>query len=172
MAAVTALLAAASLLAGIRPWKLLAGSRPLMVMLLFVLVFRSLSFSGGITVDLETLKDALIFSWGIILVFAAGALYFSVTTMTELRNSLARGELFLLRPFKIRQPRLSLCLSLMLMFLPRFFELWENTGLSYTARSGKKGLRRLLVTVPLVAEGMIIAAAETAEALEARGLFS
>jgi biotin transport system permease protein len=174
MAAVSVLLLAVSFSAGVKPRELFAGSRPIAIMLLFVLLFRSFSLGFPIihpVFDLGGFKEVLIFSWGIMLTFAAGALYFSVTTTHELKNSLSKAELFLLRPFKVTQPRFSLCLSLMLMFIPRFFELWENANLSYTARSGKKGIRRLMTTIPLVTEKMIIAAAETAEALEARGLF-
>ena len=72
------------------------------------------------------------------------------------------------------QPRnaafFSLGISLMLGFIPRFFELWETTNLACDARVCKRGPRRLLILVPLVTERMMEAAADTALALEARGL--
>ena len=55
-------------------------------------------------------------------------------------------------------------------FIPRFFEMWETANLACQARSCKRGLRRLLVLLPLVTEKMMEAAAETVLALEARGL--
>jgi biotin transport system permease protein len=89
--------------------------------------------------------------------FAAGALLFAVTTMRELRSSLGRG-------------RLSLGISLMLGFLPRFFEIWESANLACEARANRKGLRRLIIILPLVIERMMHIAGDTAQALEARGL--
>jgi biotin transport system permease protein len=77
--------------------------------------------------------------------------------MTEIKDSLPRG-------------RLSLGLSLMLGFMPRFFEIWENTELAYQARAGKKGPAQLITLIPLIIERMIECAAETALALEGRGL--
>jgi biotin transport system permease protein len=118
--------------------------------------------------------------------FAAGALLFGVTTMQELRDSLGRAEaaavnlaLPLRRFFRPGKPLpqkrraysgFSLGLSLMLGFLPRFFEIWENANLAFDARAGKKGLRRLVILIPLVIERMMESAGETAEALDSRGL--
>jgi biotin transport system permease protein len=67
--------------------------------------------------------------------------------------------------------RFSLGLSLMLGFLPRFFEIWEDSDVAYRARAGKKGITSLVLLIPLVTERMIEMAAETAAALESRGLF-
>jgi biotin transport system permease protein len=118
--------------------------------------------------------------------FASGALLFSVTTMTELRDSLEKLErlipgplVFLLRrsgrpaltraASKLERPKLSLAIPLMLGFLPRFFEIWEAAHTAYAARSGKKGIRAALMLVPLVTGRMIEIAAETALAMESRG---
>jgi biotin transport system permease protein len=58
----------------------------------------------------------------------------------------------------------------MLCFLPRFFELWENAETAVKARACCGRIRRIITILPLVTERMIETAAETAEALEARGL--
>jgi energy-coupling factor transporter transmembrane protein EcfT len=58
----------------------------------------------------------------------------------------------------------------MLGFLPRFFEIWEETNLACEARGAKRGIRRLLLVIPPVTERMIEKALDTAMALEARGL--
>ncbi|MDR2110671.1 MAG: energy-coupling factor transporter transmembrane protein EcfT [Spirochaetaceae bacterium] len=58
----------------------------------------------------------------------------------------------------------------MLGFLPRFFEIWETVNLAYQARGGKGGIPRILILLPLVTERMMEIAAETAGALESRGL--
>jgi biotin transport system permease protein len=108
--------------------------------------------------------------------FAAAALLFAVTTMRELRLSLGALEIRLKNLFSAgcAQPRniafFSLGISLMLGFIPRFFEMWETANLACDARVCGRGPRRLLLLVPLVPERMMEAAADTALALEARGL--
>ena len=57
----------------------------------------------------------------------------------------------------------------MLGFLPRFFEIWEDTDLAYKSRGGKQGLPKLVALIPLVIDRMMEKAAETAEALESKG---
>jgi biotin transport system permease protein len=100
-----------------------------------------------------------------ILSFTAASLLFSVTTMTEIKDSLPRGKgrLGWLNQF-------SLGFSLMLGFMPRFFEIWENTELAYRARGGKPGPTQLITVIPLTIERMIECAVETASALDGRGL--
>jgi biotin transport system permease protein len=141
-------------------------------MLAAVTVFRSVQMSLPLSLDINGLQGALIFDGGILISFAGGSLFFSVTTMTEIRRSLEKVELFILRPFgtKRRHGRLSLALALMLGFLPRFFEFWELSELACKARLCRSGLRRTILVLPLVTERMIEMAAETAIALESRGL--
>jgi biotin transport system permease protein len=123
--------------------------------------------------------------------FSAGSLLFSVTTMAELRDSIGKAEIAIrsvpLAVFRKSKKkwaialvhrmeldklsRFSLGLSLMLGFLPRFFEIWEDSDVAYRARAGKKGITSLVLLIPLVTERMIEMAAETAAALESRGLF-
>jgi biotin transport system permease protein len=163
LAAGTLLVIAGSLAAGLGPWKLLRGSRPLLVMVLMVGLCRSISPEGAgktaVFPNHEGAAASLLFGWSIILAFGAASLFFSVTTMTEIKDSLDRLHL----------KRLSLGISLMLGFLPRFFAVWENAELAYRARCGKKGLPQLLTLIPLVMERMIVSAGETAAALEGRG---
>jgi biotin transport system permease protein len=176
-----------SLLAGIRPWELLRGIRGLAVMFVPIVLFRSLRFAGSFSLDYAGAAAALLFCWRMILSFSAGALLFSVTTMTELRESAGKIETALLRPaafllkklpgqrprrlaVRLLRPRLSAGLALTLGFLPRFFEAWEAANLAWRARAGKRGIRAMFVLVPLVTERMIAMAADTAAAMEARGL--
>jgi biotin transport system permease protein len=186
LAAASGLVIAGALLARIRPWELLRGSRPLIVMLLLVLLCRSVKFDP-FGFNRTGCIEALLFIWVILLSFSAGALLFSVTTMTELKNSLGTLEkallyfpIRLLRSrrtprtqkllLRLERPRLCLGISLMLGFLPRFFEIWESAETAYRARGGRKGLHRIVTLIPLVIERMIERAAETAQALESRGL--
>jgi biotin transport system permease protein len=178
--------------AGIRPRELLAGSRPLIVMLALTALLRLIDFSALRSLEFSALfrtgelAGAGRLSAGILISFASGSLFFSVTTMTEIRRSLERAERFLRRPFRRRpgpgpssppdgseavpRERLSLALALMLAFLPRFFELWENAETAARARGCTGAFRRVTAILPLAAEGMIESAAETAAALEARGV--
>jgi biotin transport system permease protein len=159
----TLLVTAGALAAGMRPWELLRGVKPLLLMALLATLCRALAVEADgkkpVFLNLRGLAEGLIFGWGIVLAFCSASLLFSVTTMTEIKDSLD----------KLRLRRLSLGLSLMLGFLPRFFAVWENAELAYRARCGKRGLPQLFALVPLVMERMIAGAGETATALEARG---
>jgi biotin transport system permease protein len=200
LAAATALVLIGALIAGIRPGELLRGSKTVLILAALSTLIRTVRFgtpdpnpgcTGFDRINLPVL-DAGGFQGGLhqglcfIVSFAAGALLFSVTTMQELRdsldragNALAEGFQALRRPFSPEKgvppgrrhfSGFSLGLSLMLGFLPRFFERWEAVNLAFDARAGKRGLRRLIVLIPLVIERMMEMAGETAEALDSRGL--
>jgi biotin transport system permease protein len=202
LAAATAVVIAGALIAGIRPWELLRGSKTIVFLAVFVIMFRTLRPGGPTANPGAAGAGTVVFSildpegfWGglhqgmcFLVSFAAGALLFSVTTMRELRDSLGRLEdavvsRFLSIPLFFRagngknpspkrrvHNRFALGFSLMLGFLPRFFEIWETANLACDARAGKKGLGRFLTLVPLVIERMMEMAGETSEALESRGL--
>jgi energy-coupling factor transporter transmembrane protein EcfT len=180
-----ALIFAGAFSAGLGLRALFAGSRPLVIMMFLFAVFRALGTEAGqpliaigrIGIDLAGLQSGLYLAAGILVCYAAASLFFTVTTTTEIRRSLAKAELFVINIFRkqkvqqdTKQGRLSLSLALMLGFLPRFFEYWENARLAACARGCTGGLRQVTVILPLVTERMIEAAAETAEALESRGL--
>jgi biotin transport system permease protein len=196
LAAAAALLIAGALAARLRPWELLRGSKTVLLLAALFILIRSFRAEGP---DAAAGPGAILsflsaegFFGGLhqglcfIVSFAAGALLFSVTTMQELRNSLGRVETAAINRFlalgalfrggkaPLQKRRaysgFSLGLSLMLGFLPRFFELWETANLACEARSGKRGFRRLVILVPLTIERMMEQAGETAEALESRGL--
>ena len=164
LAAVILLILIASIAARIPPWELLKGARTLALLSLCIML---LNFHTPVTGIITALR--------IFVPFAAAALLFSVTTMRELRLSLAAFETGLRKMLSVGRPRprnfafFSLGISLMLGFIPRFFELWETANLACDARSCKRGLRRLFILVPLVTERMMEAAADTALAIEARG---
>jgi biotin transport system permease protein len=158
----------AAIVAGCRPWELLRGSRPVLILALVFLLIRIVEFEPGhapfFRVTGEGIPGGLTQGLSMIVSFSAGALLFAVTTTGELRDSLqgpARGG------FRFR---LGLALSLALGFLPRFFEIWEASGLAWRARGGKTGLARMAALIPQAVERMLETAFNTAEALEARGL--
>ena len=195
------LLIVACIVAGIPPGGLLRGSKMLMILALIIVFARTVGpgnpgiVTPGITVlgfhvpslripavSVEGFLEGVIAAMRILVVFAAAGFLFAVTTMRELRLSLAALENRVKNIFLARRKKrtgrnggtgiafFSLGISLMLGFIPRFFEMWETANLACQARSCKRGLRRLLVLLPLVTERMMEAAAETVLALEARGL--
>jgi biotin transport system permease protein len=171
------LLIVLSLAAKIKPWELLRGSRPLLLFVLFIFLFGALEWRGAVEwrpamapalplgINWEGLKEGIIFGLRIGISFSAGALFFSVTTLGEIKKSLSYLESFL----HLKKLHLSLAISLMLMFLPRFFEKWEEANLAWKSRAGGKGFKKLRVLIPLLIEKMMELAAETAGAMETRG---
>jgi biotin transport system permease protein len=185
LAASVLLVLTASAVARMPPFALLKGSKPIVILSLCVILLKTVSPEGeGITIpyiqsiyipfiSVKGFLEGLFRSAGLFVPFAAAALLFSVTTMRELRLSLAFVEKSVMRFFRPRRehvPFFSLGLSLMLGFIPRFFELWDDANLACDSRSCKRGPRRLFLLLPLVTERMIEASANTALALEARGI--
>lgn len=189
---------AAARAARLRLRELFRGCRSLLTLAFFILIFQTIDPGapgialGAITVfglalppftipfiSTEGFFAGFLSGLRIMVSFAAGSLLFAVTTMGELRRSLGRAEQAIAGLFvrekkagKHRYSRVSLGLSLMLGFIPRFFELWETVNLARDARAGKRGPGRLMAVIPLVTERLMETAAETAEALEARGIWS
>ena len=164
LSGIALILAILALTAGMRPWELLRGSGPLLFVVLAVFLFQGVEVSPP-GFNLAGLGESVIFCARIGTAFAAGALLFRVTTPGEIKKSLSRLETAL----HLENLKLSLCISLMLGFLPRFFEIWEDLNLAWKSRGGKKSPARLAVLIPLVIERMMIRAADTALALESRG---
>ena len=190
-AALSAFLAASALAAGINPPTLLRGSRPVIILGVFVALGRTFNFSPPF-VSLDGLLSAMLFLWGMLLSFCGGALLFAVTTTSELREAVSAAERALFKALaallkNAKSPRLerlrraalrraaapypttALALSLMMGFIPRFFAEWEALQTAYRARAGSRGIAELRRLVPLAAGRMIDRAAETASALLARG---
>jgi len=212
----------ASAFARTPPHVLLKGSKPLVILSLCVIMLKSIKLGGeGITtpeiyfhnmyiqsiyipfISREGFYEGLFIAPRLFVPFAATALLFRVTTMRELRLSLALVEIGVLKIFsppprvvarklfkqtlesqrtkaysgeaatnmpsaKEHIPFFSLGITLMLGFIPRFFEMWDDANLACDSRSCKRGLRRLFLLLPLVTERMMEASANTALALEAR----
>ena len=161
---IAAILAALSFAAGIGPIALLRGSGPLFFVIFWGFILQAVEFSP-LKINPAGFPAAIIFSLRIAAAFSAGTLLFSVTTPCEIRKSLCRLETIL----RINKLNLSLYISLMLGFLPQFFEVWEDLRLAWKSRAGKKNLSFIVVLVPLAVEKMMRKAAETAIAMEARG---
>jgi biotin transport system permease protein len=158
------ILIALSFAAGIGPQALLRGSGPLFLVVFWVFILNTVELSP-LRISLRGIVQAIIFSLRIVAAFSAGTLLFSVTTPYEIRKSLSRLETLL----RMEKLNLSLYISLMLGFLPQFFEVWEDLCLAWKSRGGKKNLSFIVTIVPLAIERMMRKAAETAAAMEARG---
>ncbi|MCL2609703.1 MAG: hypothetical protein FWD94_07365 [Treponema sp.] len=180
-------LLAVSVVAGVPLRQLLAIPKPLLVLTVFIILVRAFDPEGSVAIpgtvlfgrtfparEIPFVSSAGLFAGfvaavRVVATFALAGLFFAVTTMRELRLSLAGAELRL-RGKKSGTAYAGLGLSLMLGFVPRFFQVWEAANLACDARSGKRGLRRLPLLLPLVTERMMEAAADTVLALEARGI--
>ena len=165
LSGITVIVIILSFIAGSGPIALLRGSFPLFIFILAVFLFQGIQFSPP-GIRPEGLFESVIFCIRIAIAFASGSLLFAVTTPGEIRRSLSRAETFL----HIQKLRLSLSISLMLGFLPMFFVIWEDVNLAWDSRGGKKNISRLVVLIPIVVERLMVKAAETAMALEARGI--
>jgi energy-coupling factor transporter transmembrane protein EcfT len=170
LVAASSLVLCASFLARTRVRHLFRGSLGLLLLSVLTVVSRSVSFSATsntISFTMDGFLKGISYGLGLLVSFAACALFFLCTTMTELKDSL--DSLARHIPF-LGLKKLSLCLSLMLGFLPRFFEKWEEADIAYQARAGKNGVRKVLLLIPLTIERMLELALETASALEMRGI--
>jgi energy-coupling factor transporter transmembrane protein EcfT len=174
-----------ALVAGIRPWELLRGSLPVLFLASLFFALRIIGWNPGGPFPLRLrageIPGGAAQGLSMLVSFAAGALFFAVTTMKELRDGLGAGPAGQggaggpgrgrpRRPLPSPLRRGGLALSLMLGFLPRFFEAWEEANLACSARGAGGGIRRLPLLIPPVTERMIEKALDTALALEARGL--
>jgi biotin transport system permease protein len=183
LAAATASAAVAAAIGGIPFPCLFAGSRPLAVATGLVVVLRTVRFDSGapafVSADAAGLAEGLVFAWGVFVSFAAGSVLFATTKTSELRIALARAERAAKRTLRALLPRraaakmeaadISLTIALALSFIPRVFAVWESAEDAHKARCGPAGFRALFSLVPLAAERLIEAAAETAHAMESRG---
>ena len=150
--------------ARIPPWELLRGGASLLILCLGIIAFQTFDFFP-LGINALGLLEGIFLGLRMGLSFSAGALLFSTTTMGEIQKSLSRLEALL----HVRKLRLSLGISLMLGFLPRFFEIWDDMDFAWKSRGGKNGPFKIAALIPLAIDRMVEKAAQTAEALESRG---
>ncbi|MDR1216032.1 MAG: energy-coupling factor transporter transmembrane protein EcfT [Treponema sp.] len=151
----------AAFIARVRIAELFRGCTGLVFLSALTVLSRSFTHTP-LNWNIDGFLSGLTFGMGLLVSFIGTKLFFTTTTMTQLRDTLDRIPFPWFRRF-------SLYLTLMLGFLPRFLERWETAELAYKARAGRNGVRKLFAVTPLVIELMVEAAVETAVALEARG---
>lgn len=183
----TALVAAAGRFSRMGLADLLSGSRPLAIATGTIALIGAVSISAaGIQLNAEGAFSGGLLLWGVLVSFCAGSVLFATTTTGELREALARGEAAIVSGTKklleavpiasvrsigsrLHTSELSLLIALTLAFIPRVFSAWEAAEDAHRARCGRGGVFGTAAILPLAAERLIEAAAETARALEARG---
>jgi energy-coupling factor transporter transmembrane protein EcfT len=146
-----------TLCAHLKVFEVLSGVQVLFFMLLLILVFRAFNFVP-LSFEPEGFKSAVLFCYSAFISYYAASLFFALTTMVELRKALSKLS-----------PAFALSISLMLGFIPRFFETWDSRKTAWKARGGKQGVKELSFLVLSVSETMIAIAGSTADALEVRG---
>jgi biotin transport system permease protein len=166
LAGLAALLCALALAAKVPPGALFRGSGGLAAMCLFVALLRSVGINP-IRFNAGGFREALLFAAAIMAAFAAGSLFFACTPLGRIMKALAAVERAV--SFGRREGRVSLAVTLMLAFMPRFFALWEDVTLAWTARGGRLGVRSLGPLLQKVIVRLMFNAADTAAALAARG---
>ena len=165
LACIVFILILLSFIADLRPWSLLKGSFPLFIFIFSILLFKAVEFSP-LRFSFSGAKEGLIFCVRLAAVFSAGTLFFAVTTIDAIRKALTYFE----KSLHLEKLRIGLALALMLGFLKRFFEVWEETTLAWKSRCGRRGLLQITTLIPSILEKMIVKAGDTAAAMESRGV--
>ena len=75
------------------------------------------------------------------------SLFFRTTSNLEIRQSLERVELAV--SFGHSRLSFSRAFALFLNFLPQLFSIWANLDKAWKARCGKRGIRKILVILPV-----------------------
>lgn len=75
------------------------------------------------------------------------SLFFRTTSNLEIRQSLERVELAV--SFGHSRLSFSRAFALFLNFLPQLFSIWANLDKAWKARCGKRGIRKILVLLPV-----------------------
>jgi energy-coupling factor transporter transmembrane protein EcfT len=111
------------------------------------------------------------------LLFQLSTLFFRTTTLIALKEAIALIEdtlraglscIPLVKRLVSREARFARILSLFLGFIPAVFEQWAAIDLAWRARSGKDGVKKALVLLPLLLSRNFYDAAKKARALAAR----
>jgi biotin transport system permease protein len=158
------LLFAAALLCGIRPRDALGDLRPALYYGFFLYVTAVLAawwvlpdraaIRAGIFVPpLHTVTVGV----RLLVLLQLSSLLFRTTTLVALTSAIARVC-----------PSLAIPLALFLGFIPALFELWGRLDLSWRARGGKKGIKKLFVLLPALISLAFFHADLKARALAAR----
>jgi len=81
-----------------------------------------------------------------------GLLLYHTTTQLEIRKGIVNIEILVKKIFLCKKitPTFSHSLSLMLTFIPEILKTWKSLELAWTARGGKKGVKKLFKLLPIL----------------------
>ncbi|MCL2266938.1 MAG: hypothetical protein FWC17_04135 [Treponema sp.] len=106
----------------------------------------------------------------LVLIIQLSALFFRTTSFIEIKECLNTIEYFLKRVFKNSSGFFYTdTISLFLMFIPEFFNVWSAFNLAWKARGGKPGVKKIKTLVFLLITASFEKAAVKAKAIESRG---
>ncbi|TCW60814.1 energy-coupling factor transporter transmembrane component T [Treponema sp. J25] len=151
---------------------LFAGTRGLFFTLGIILFVQSLRLQDNnaqpfpLEISYPALVEGLPLVIGVLTAYLGAAMVYTTTPLWEMRQVLETMEG---RFFPSRRRWISLALAMVLAFIPRIFELWQETEAAYVARGGKRGIGELLVILPIILERLFQEGSERSAAMECRG---
>lgn len=151
---------------------LFSGSKGLFITLGIILFVQSLRLqdnNGGpfpLVISYPALVGGLPLVIGVATAYLGAAMVYTTTPLWEMRQVLEKIEG---RFLPKRKRWISLALAMVLAFIPRIFELWQETEAAYLARGGKRGMGELLVILPIILERLLQEGSERSAAMECRG---
>ncbi len=159
-------------IAGIRPSRILGGSLFVGALILSFGVLSLINLDTkplALSFATEGIVDVLLYLGRIMVIYFYNALFYSTTSLSELRRALSRAEDRLF-PGLPQSRRLSLSLMLFLKFIPLCIAEWHELDRAWASRCGPTGVRRLYALVPKFIMRMLRKAGDIACALSNRAL--
>ncbi|MCX7655729.1 MAG: energy-coupling factor transporter transmembrane protein EcfT [Treponemataceae bacterium] len=151
---------------------LFGGAKGLFITLGIILFVQSLripeqeGYVLPLVISYSALVGGLPLVVGVITTYLGAAMVYTTTPLWEMRRLLENIEG---RLFPKRRSWISFALAMVLAFIPRIFELWQETETAYVLRGGKRGIQELLVLLPLMLERLFQEGSERSAAMECRG---
>ena len=109
----------------------------------------------------------------LIFIIQMSAFLFRTTSFLELKECLNMIERFIKRIFRIPEKTFFTdTVSLFLMFIPEFFNIWTGVNLAWKARMGKPGIKKIKTLCFVLITISFEKAAVKAKALEARSILT
>lgn len=119
------------------------------------------------------LKNDLHILLKLIFTLHISSIFYKTTTILELKNAFEKIELFLMKKIFCKRnysPKISLYISLLLMFLPLIFNSWNTLKNSWALRGGKTNIKMIITLFPSLISLCIKKSLTTVSLLENRDL--
>ncbi|WP_428770595.1 CbiQ family ECF transporter T component [Treponema sp. HNW] len=128
--------AGAALYAGFGIRQQILDLKPLAYYVFFLILVQAVSFIAGSDTSIRPLIELIL---KLVCALQITSLFFNTTTSLELKSALE----------KILPARIALLFVLFLAFIPMLFSVWARLELSWKARAGKNGVKKLFVLLPV-----------------------